>query len=655
MREIRAFVGRSFTAPDAEVTEKFLQFFTTMQGSIPGFKWKDARVAQPKDIAQKVKEILEDCTCVIAICTRKEAVIPIDKFKKQFFGSKIYVDDRDVKWKTSDWVIQEVSYAAARKLDLVILLENNVEPPGGIQGNVEYIPFDRQHPEMAFPRIMEMVAALTGGVTDSPPTLVAEATEAQSAKPADPKQADQGSASNAYDTPNNTWTAGDYEFGVFWNISFPDDKKLQNVIDSFQNSIYAKDPSAKASFDTYLELHRIRELGIGDIENIKTISRNHQSNSRVLDNLATAYRLYEKFQDSADTYLLAFAATSLETEKISFLQNAAIDYVKSGNLDKSWAVVEKITINQIVNEDIEYASLNALYAIFQEMKETKAFLAVSEKLIDMRPGNTEARFNIAYKYHEEKMPDLALYHYQKIPTASRSDTAWNNLGIVLGELDMAGKSISALEKAVQEGNSLAMGNLASRYLRAGFTAQAGKLLKEASEKSDYHELVNAVTAKLQSLPGREDKILTNLLSSTRSKSEFMRDLGRASSLKSPAIWGPVYAGGGYVLNISVNGRLFSARGTDTKPAGALSTAMFGSAAPKDIIVDVVIEGRTIGRSAQGIITRVVRGTERTSLLESSANANVISIYLSDDGESLNLIESIETQSPKAITLDLVPF
>jgi hypothetical protein len=63
-------------------------------------------------------------------------------------------------WKTSDWIIQEIGLAIGKKLDLILLLESEVQKPGGLQGDIEYIPFHRDYPARSFQKVLEMTQVL---------------------------------------------------------------------------------------------------------------------------------------------------------------------------------------------------------------------------------------------------------------------------------------------------------------------------------------------------------------------------------------------------------------------------------------------------------------------------------------------------------------
>src|SRR5271170_1351421 len=114
MNEIRAFIGHSFTEDDAEVVQRFLKYFDQISKSHANFSWEHAEAAEPKVLAEKVKSLLLDKNTFIGICTKKERVIQPDVLKTGWLEPKsLKAPTREFKWKTSDWIIQEIGLAIA--------------------------------------------------------------------------------------------------------------------------------------------------------------------------------------------------------------------------------------------------------------------------------------------------------------------------------------------------------------------------------------------------------------------------------------------------------------------------------------------------------------------------------------------------------------
>ena len=153
MALLKAFVGHSFSAADQIVIRRFLEFFDTVKSMNLGFSWDHAESAESRDLAEKMKRLMENKNLFIGICTKREAIINLAKTQKQIFSKKILkISEDQIQWKTSDWINQEIGLAIGMKMNLILMVENGMQLPSGLQGSLEYIPFDRQIPEKSFPK-----------------------------------------------------------------------------------------------------------------------------------------------------------------------------------------------------------------------------------------------------------------------------------------------------------------------------------------------------------------------------------------------------------------------------------------------------------------------------------------------------------------------
>jgi len=138
MTQLNAFVGHSFTAGDHSVVEAFLKYFNQIKSMEIGFSWESAEPAEPKDLADKVFNLIKDTNLFIGICTRKEAVIDAVHLSRNKFRRKLLNGPEDrYSPKTSDWIIQEIGLAIGRGMELILLVESGLRQPGGLQGNLE--------------------------------------------------------------------------------------------------------------------------------------------------------------------------------------------------------------------------------------------------------------------------------------------------------------------------------------------------------------------------------------------------------------------------------------------------------------------------------------------------------------------------------------
>src|SRR5262245_53965236 len=154
MVAINAFVAHSFTQDDEIVVGKFLKYFDQLSKSEMNFAYVHAEAAEPKVLAEKVKLLLADRNVLIAICTKKERVISPNVLANTLLPRGfLKAPKNEFLWKTSDWIIQEIGLAIGRGLELILLLEEEVQKPGGLQGDLEYISFNRDSPERSFGKI----------------------------------------------------------------------------------------------------------------------------------------------------------------------------------------------------------------------------------------------------------------------------------------------------------------------------------------------------------------------------------------------------------------------------------------------------------------------------------------------------------------------
>ncbi|WP_298872209.1 hypothetical protein [uncultured Bradyrhizobium sp.] len=124
MREIKAFVGHSFTDGDAQVVRKFTDYFDSITRSHPQFSWEHAENAEPRILTEKVLRLIEDKNTFIGICTRKEQATSPSKLKSLLLQPQSWkIGKVDLAWKTSDWIIQEIGLAIGRRLNIILLIE----------------------------------------------------------------------------------------------------------------------------------------------------------------------------------------------------------------------------------------------------------------------------------------------------------------------------------------------------------------------------------------------------------------------------------------------------------------------------------------------------------------------------------------------------
>jgi hypothetical protein len=142
VREATAFVGHSFAEEDAQLIEQIKQFLSKL-----GVKCDSGKRAEPKGVSDKVRERIQAAELFVGIFTRRQ-------------------EQKDGSFSTSAWTIEEKATALAAGKRLLLFVENGVPDFGGLQGDYEYIPFDRDNLGEALIQAMDYVLGHHFNTTD---------------------------------------------------------------------------------------------------------------------------------------------------------------------------------------------------------------------------------------------------------------------------------------------------------------------------------------------------------------------------------------------------------------------------------------------------------------------------------------------------------
>ncbi len=391
MNEIRAFVGHSFIETDRALVEKFLRHFDSLEKILPNFSWESAMGAEPKELSAKVLSIIKKKNVFIGICMRREKAIENECLSPLWLNNR-YAKARieDFQWKTTDWLIQEIGMAKGLDLDLILLVEKGVRPPGGLQGDIEYIPFEREAPEKAFDKIIEMVAAL------SPKPSASQATSPDSGAREEPEKPEAPSAPD-WMTPAADWEGSDYERAAFWMIIRDDESGCDRISDAYLATEDGKDDNNCAAWDARIERIRIRFGKHGDLSKLRSLAATHANNSRVRAHLARALAEYDS-AGSAREYQNAANEAEDKTKRQKLLGNAAEQYANAGAKDQAWKIIGELKDEIGLGGSDEIQLLTSIKNIAEVADDEDTLVGALERIVQLSPENVEERFSLAYQH-----------------------------------------------------------------------------------------------------------------------------------------------------------------------------------------------------------------------------------------------------------------
>ena len=644
VNEIRAFVGHSFTSNDTPIVEKFLKIFAQLSNMLPYFTWTHAEAAEPKEVGAKVLRILADKNVFIGICTKKERVIADSDLTPQLF-SPAYLKGHQSKfgWKTSDWIIQEIGLAIGRELNLILLVEKDVQRPGGLQGNVEYIEFERDAPERVFGKILEMITALSPKVPGTAVEHVSKSSEPSAGK-AEPQPSD----SSDWTTPKTSWGRDDYELAYFHKIVLHDEEGASAIDEAYRATTNASEGNNLSSWQAHNESTKLEFGEGGSLPALESLAKAHPDNGMVLYYLARGYQHFGNYAKAAIAFEAAAQQEKTDVAKaIRHLGRAALAHAQDGQMSLEADLVAKIRTRLKETGEGEIDFLHAILSLAELRNEDYVELGVRERIVEIEPSDISARFSLAYKHSNCGNPDLAFLHYLKIPFGKRDQITWNNLGVEFDKFSMPAKSVAAYRRAEAKGETLAMSNLAWKLMAAGFIPEAQKLCDAAILIHDYHKNVGQTIARIKNIDEEEDAKQTDQLKGAEPKYGFFREFGRAIVKPAPPNVEEFWHGPRYTLRVSISGATFEASGEYEIENSLLISVSLSDTSTTKSRRKIKYKGLIRGGTIDCVVTRSEpSGSSASYSILSSASDEIRGlIILPQDGGEVKVMELSKNSTP----------
>ncbi len=572
MTQLNAFVGHSFAPEDHEVVEVFLKYLNQVKGMGIGFTWESAELAEPKDLADKVKRLIQDKNLFIGICTTKEAAIEPAHLCKVMFNRKVLkANEEHFSLKTSDWIIQEIGLAIGRGMDLILLVESGLRQPGGLQGNLEYISFERSLPEKSFGKLLEMIRALLPKAK-AVPMPEAEIQAVSEEKPTLDEKTDLEQLE-----PKENWNREDYESAVFHMIAMGNNQGEGRIAEAYFATKEGQIAANRERWEARAEHIRIVFGKGGKLSRLEELAAKYLGNSEVQRYLGLGYRHYDEHEQAGQCFIIAAERAEDKTKKLARHGDAATAFARARQEEKVQNAINKMRELVPQAQDGEIILINTLRQVSDIENNKDVLFGLTERLLQLHPDDVESRFSLAYKYSQADENELSLFHYLKIPYEQRVPVTWNNLGVQFDHSDLASKSVNAYRKAEELGETLAMSNLAHKLIKAGFLKEADEICNRAIKISDYHKNVGQAISKIRAIPDEEQNREKQVLDKAKPLSEFYRDYGRAAAQNEIAEHAGRWRGPDCELRITVKGVTFLAEGEyDVPRSGAtLRLALLG--------------------------------------------------------------------------------
>lgn len=512
---MKAFIGRNFDEKDNDLVEKIQEFIETT-----GIECIGGKKSESKPVSQKVKERIQECDIFVGVFTRDQVISSNGKVhpkKWGIFSRKVAQKER---YTTSPWVIQESGFAIGHDKHLILLHENGVEQLPKLQGDMEYIPFERE-------RIKDKWVNLSAMLNDIMRSKEPEATVATEVeKDPDQEQPEQEIRPEAKYTKKNV--TDDLLKAIHQDQNRD---KAQEIFDKHIKP-ELKDEDEGWEWQAYI-LRFSNTYGDREaFQELKELVKESKDNPEVLVQLASRYMDMGEQSLAITTYHSAISQSDLDNQKGVALArtcyaNIAHCMTTDGDYEGAMSLLRKQLDKDYFREH-EAKILYTMANISKEFDRIDRFFIYGEAALQIAPLDSliiGLRFDMAYQYSEHEYAKLALLHYKKLVDIGRiTGPILNNLGAGYNNAGLKCKAVYNYIEAIDNKSMISIGNLAHKYLNEGFTKDAKLLFDKGTELEkeglSTHERIITARQQLDKLTKEEDKKEKELLEDAKVQREF---------------------------------------------------------------------------------------------------------------------------------------
>jgi len=299
--------------------------------------------------------------------------------------------------------------------------------------------------------------------------------------------------------PTAEWTFHDYRSALLESIIRKDKEREIDLVKRYLETEEAQGFYEKLRWQaTQLYLNQMVNKE-DNLERLITLQKESPDHSLINYYLARIYESYNDHNKASINYIIAAKYAINDEGKLRFYCNAAISLEKNNDeIGRDDALNNAKDLINIVDGG-KIILLLAMRDIANIKNNFVNYTDFLEAILNENQGDHDNRFSLAYKYADLKENDLSLYHYKLLLDKRPNDFTWNNYGVSAYELNLKGKAINAFREAEKLGYTLAMGNIANKYIDTGFLNEAKEICNRALTMDNLSPMVNSALSKIDAI------------------------------------------------------------------------------------------------------------------------------------------------------------
>ena len=302
------------------------------------------------------------------------------------------------------------------------------------------------------------------------------------------------------------------------------DKKFDEATTLFEklNETEDNETTKKENEVLYLYLSYINKSDKSALKRLDNLAEDREIADYALFWLASCYEHSKDYQKAMAIHEKGVSIAKTEDKKANYLASQASCLNKLNKSDRALELLGNALSN--FDSDMAKATLYKTISSIEKGRGNKEAAALArEKVVEYEPENTTARSDAAYAQGDSDLHILSALNYDTLLSFDNKDsTALNNLGVQCVRLELPIKGIGFYRKAMEQKNTLAMSNLAYKYMYEGFSEDAASILEKAKSLDDVHPSVGSAIADLQKLKDQEKELWKKIVGNGVQQQDFFR-------------------------------------------------------------------------------------------------------------------------------------
>src|SRR5713101_3299339 len=508
-QKIVAFVARSFDPADDAKIEPIIRFLDSYRNL--GFIPDSAEQSEVESVSVKVRTQIDESDVLVGIFTKRH---PIYRFQGRV-ATAIDALTRKLApwaWSAPPWVLQESGYALKGKKSLILFREIDVEIPG-LQGDLEYIPYDPRNPAPAFQRASEMITGLIAkaGSIRVETVVQSDAAEAKGTEAAAPPKPSESEPSRD-DGSSREEDLKTHIFALYKAVESRDREASERKYEAGLSWIRAHEPDEELFWKCFYQRRLFKEGKTGALAELRSLANENNGEYLPLSFLAACLVDLHEYDEAVKCYLTA-ASLAKPDQRASLEISAAEVLEKARKVSESKEILLKLRDSDYSKEPrTQFRILKSLYSLSKQSEDKFASFAIGELALHQRPEEASFRFSLAFDYDAADQSLLALHHCKILCAQDENyPSGLNNLAVASAKCNLAVLAAQRYKRAYELGDTLAASNLGHRYLEAGLSDEGLALLKGAQSKEncvpEVSRTVSAIYEKVEENNRDQEKVL----------------------------------------------------------------------------------------------------------------------------------------------------